>query len=251
MKPAYQRAGKIYYLRLEPSAPRAECEEVMPKRKFTSKGQAATELAIFGSLIIICFASLLSYSQSFTENQALQQQSFRMALQKAYDDNGFVSYHISKNPRSVNPSANFKASSRSGTSASSTVMWSKGIPESHSYYQINEDMIELPLFEQDGVDTPASVWDVQTNTVSNYTGNEGKHENSGGMQTTRGASFSDTINTTLRLHYQAVKNGPYINATDIVIVQGLDDDGRYRQSAAGTTVTRGRTWQTPHPKIRE
>lgn len=223
----------------------------MPKIKFTSKGQAATELAIFGSLIIICFASLLSYSQSFTENQALQQQSFRMALQRAYDDNGFVSYHISKNPRSVNPSANFKAGSRSGTSASSTVMWSKGIPESHSYYQINEDMIELPLFEQDGEDTPASVWDVQTSAVSNYTGNEGKREDPGGVQTIRRASFSDTINTTLKLHYQETEDGPYINATDIVVVQGLDDDGRYRQSAVNATVTRERIWQTPHPEIGE
>lgn len=223
----------------------------MLKRKGASGGQAATELAIFGSLVIICFASLLSYSQSFTENQALQQQAFRMALRKAYDDNGFVSYQISKNPRPVSPQANFRGGSRSGVSASSSVLWSKGDAVSRSYYQMNEDMIDIPSFKKDGVDTPASVWDVQTNAVSNYAGTEGKREDAGGAQTTRGASFSDTINTILKLQYQAVKNGSYINATDIVVVQGLDADGRYRQSAVNTTVTKERIWQTPHPEIVE
>lgn len=223
----------------------------MLKRRGASRGQAATELAIFGSLIIICFASLLSYSQSFTENQALQQQSFRMALQKAYDDNGFVSYHISKNPRSVNPSANFKAGSRSGVSASSSVLWSKGEAVSRSYYQINEDMVDIPSFKKDGVDTPASVWDVQTNAVSNYTGAEGKQEDASGVHTTRRAALSDTVTTILKLNYQTAKDGPFINATDVVITQGLGPDGRYSQDAANTTVIKERTWETPHSKVGE
>ena len=194
----------------------------------STKGQATTEMAIFGSLIIMVFGAWLSYAQNFTEQQALQQQAFRMALRKAYADNGFVSYRITKNPRFVSPSANFAEGQRSSISAASSVLWSKGEAESKSYYQINEDEIQIPL----GV-----VWDTQDSDTA-YSGMEGKREDAAGITTTRRAEFQDTISANLRLE----------DGSDIVITQGLGPDGRYSQAAVGAAITKGRVWETPHPE---
>lgn len=202
----------------------------MVKRKPASKGcsgQAVTEMAVFGSLILVGFAVLLSYGQTFTEQQTLQQQAFRMALIKAYNDNGFVSYNILKNPRSVSPFGNFREGARSSVSAASSVLWSLGEAVSNSYYQLNEDEIA----------TPAAVWDVQTAASAEYSGQEAKNEDTFKIATSRSAQLRDTITTTLKLEA----------APDIVIVQGLGNNGRYSQAAAGTTITKGRVWETPHP----
>ena len=201
----------------------------------TQKGQAVTEMAIFGSLIIMVFGVWLSYAQTFTEQQALQQQAFRLALRKAYDDNGFVSYRITKNPRFVSPDANFGEGERSSISASSSVLWSMGESVSNSYYQINEDEIQIPLA---GDGTPLGVvWDTQ-DSESAYSGMEGKEEGAAGITTTRRADFQDTINATLRFE----------DGSSRVITQGLGPDGRYSQAAVGAAITKGRVWETPHPE---
>ena len=221
----------------------------MLRTRTTSKGQAVTEMAVFGSFILVGFAVLLSHAQTFTENQALKQQAFRMALSKAYTDNGFVSYNILKNPRNVSPSSNFKERERSSISAASSVLWSKGEAESRSYYQINEDQIEIPRFEKNDVDTPAEVWDVQTTSQNNYSGSEERQEDNVGINTTRSAWLQDTVTTTLKLRYQTTEDeeGHFQDAPDQVLVQGLGENGRYSQEANSTVVSRTRKWETPHP----
>lgn len=205
----------------------------MVRMRTIPKGQAVTEMAVFGSLILVGFAVLLSYAQTFTEQQALQQQAFRMALRKAYSDNGFVSYRITKNPHSVSPSSNFREGQRSSISAASSVLWSKGEAVSRSYYQINEDEIEIPR-GQDG--TPlAVVWDTQDANTT-YSGRERKEEDAYKIATTRRARLRDTLTAKLSLE----------DGSNITIIQGLGANGRYSQAAAGTTITRSRTWETPH-----
>src|SRR3989338_2418037 len=90
-------------------------------------GQAVTEMAIFGSLVIMVFGIWLSYAQTFTEQQTLQQQAFRMALRRAYRANdeqgGFISYNIIKNYRTPNLSGGFRQGNRESASAGSTVLW--------------------------------------------------------------------------------------------------------------------------------
>lgn len=202
-------------------------------RKSGLKGQAATEMAVFGSLILVCFGVLLTYAQSFTENQALQQQAFRMALRRAYDNNGFVSYRMTKNPRAVSPFSNFGEGERSSISASSSVLWSLGEAESRSYYRINEDEIEIPL-AADG--TPLGVvWDTQ-DAQTIYSASERRQEDTDKIATTRSAMLQDTLTAKINLE----------DGSSVTIVQGLGADGRYSQAAAGTTVTRSRTWETPH-----
>jgi hypothetical protein len=196
--------------------------------KFNNKAQATTELAIFGSLILVCFAVLISYGQSLQEQQILQQQVFRKALKKAYDENAFVSYNIIKNPRTVNLFGKFGQGDRSSTSAAATVNWCLGDPEEKRYYQINEDTVEIP--------EDSEVQDVETQSLTAYKAQETRTEDKVGITSTKKANLVDTIITRLK-----VKGG-----SDIVITQGLDSDGRYRRSAVGKKISKERTWITSH-----
>ncbi|MDD4907722.1 MAG: hypothetical protein PHJ00_01510 [Candidatus Omnitrophica bacterium] len=195
--------------------------------RLNNSAQATTELAIFGSLIIICLAVLISYGQSLQEQQILQQQAFRAALKKAYDENAFASYNIIKNPRTANLFGGYGEGGRSSTSAGASVAWCLGTPEEKSYYTINEDEFELP----DGT----KIKDVETSTSTGYTSQETRYEDPTARVSTKQARLTDTITTYLRTE----------TGTDIVVTQGLDSDGRYRQSAVGTEVSRQKTWTTP------
>lgn len=198
----------------------------MIKTRINNKAQATTELAIFGSLILVCFAILISYGQNMQEQQILQQQAFRKALKKAYNENAFVSYNITKNPRTVSIFGNYGEGGRGSVGAGASVNWCLGEPEEKSYYQINEDEVAI-----DG-----SVWDVETEAATTYKGQEKRTEDEVGIVTTKKANLSDTITTRLKVE----------GGSDIVITQGLGSDGRYRQSAVGTEVTKEQTWATPH-----
>ncbi len=191
------------------------------------KGQATTELAVFGSLILVCFAALLSYAQSLNEQQTLQMQAFRQALERAYNDNGFVSYSILKNPRTVNLFGGLGESGRGGSSAGASVLWCMGDVESFGYYQINEDVLEIP----EGTE----IWNVETTSARDYKTTESKTETYSAITTAKEARLTDALTTTLKVE----------DGSDIVITQGLGNDGRYRQSAVGETITRGRRWATP------
>ena len=197
---------------------------------FNRKGQATTELAIFGSLILVCFAVLVNYAQNLNEQQTLQMQAFRNALKQAYDDNGFVSYGMLKNYRTANVLGGYGEGSRGSASASASVLWAMGDVEGFSYYQVNDDVIELPE-EQ-------SVSDIVTSSSKTYSLTENRIEAlDGTLTTSKQASVSDTI--TNRLIFGG--------GSEIVITQGLGQDGRYSQAAAGGTRTRSMTWITPKP----
>jgi hypothetical protein len=77
------------------------------------KAQALTEMAIFGTLILLCLHYLLVYVQRMDRQQYTQQEAFRSALEKASDDEeneedqskdekvASVSYNIFSNRRQV------------------------------------------------------------------------------------------------------------------------------------------------------
>lgn len=195
---------------------------------FNNKAQATTELAIFGSIILVCFAVLISYGQSLQEQQILQQQVFRKALKKSFDENAFVSYNITKNPRTVNVFGKFGETARGGASAGASINWNLGDPVEKSYYQVNEDMVEVP--------EGSEIWDVETEATSSYNVQETRSEDAKAVTSSKRANLIDTLITRLK-----VKGG-----SDIVFTQGLDTDGRYRSSAAGTEISKEREWVTPH-----
>lgn len=200
----------------------------MIKMGFNYKGQATTELAIFGSLILVCFALLISYGQSLQEQQILQQQTFRKALKKAYDENALVSYNTVKHPRTANVFGRYGEGGRGSVSTGASVNWCLGEPLEKSYYQINEDTFEIA----DG----SEVWDVETEATTAYRGRERNSEDGANITTAKSADLTDTMTTRLKID----------GGSDIVVTQGMDSGGRYRQSAAGTEVSKEKTWVTPH-----
>lgn len=230
------------------------------------KGQAVTEMAIFGSLVIMVFGIWISYAQTFTEQQTLQQQAFRMALRRAYRANdkqgGFISYNIIKNHRTPNLSGGLNQGNRESVSAGSTVLWAVSNPESYSYHQINEDLVGsetdgdgLTMLKRikkdvDGQDvkTPLEVWNIETETVNDYASTSLKHEDNDKIRTTRSSSNMDNVTTTLKTRYQEKDGGDYFDGDPVVIHQRLNDKGRYSQEAQqnNVIVERSRTWETSH-----
>jgi hypothetical protein len=66
------------------------------------KAQALSEMALFGSIILLCFYYLLTYLQRVDRQQYLLQESFRSALKKASaPEKGSVAYNIFSNRRQV------------------------------------------------------------------------------------------------------------------------------------------------------
>ena len=209
-------------------------------------GQAVTEMAIFGSVIFLCFGVLLSYAHNFTEQQALQQQSFRMALQH-YEDNGFISYNIIKHYNMPNLGGAFRQGERGSVSAGNSVSWYIGEPESRSFYQINEDLEEIARHEKDDVDTPDEVWNIETESRTEYSANELKQEENEKITTTRSSSNKDDVTTRLKIRYED-DDGNYHNEDDVVFSQRLNKKGRYSEKARGNDIVieKKRSWETQH-----
>ncbi len=139
-------------------------------------GQAAAELAILGSLVLVAFSSLITYGQRIDAQQALKQEAFRKALQKSYQRNANVSYTLKKDNRFYNALANFGESQPSTLTASASVMWQKGmagcqhdehgchnkkedndsstIQGSFSYYEVNNQFVGTHDWETARVGNP-------------------------------------------------------------------------------------------------
>lgn len=209
-------------------------------------GQAVTEMAIFGSVIFLCFGVLLSYAHNFTEQQALQQQAFRMALQH-YEDNGFISYNIIKHYNVPNLGGAFRQGERGSVSAGNSVSWYIGEPESRSFYRVNENEREIPRHEKDDMDTPDEVWNIETTSSTEYSSTNLKQEDAQGIQTTRSSSNKDNVTTRLKVRYQD-DDANYHNGSDIVFEQRLNNKGRYSEKARDedVVVEKKRSWQTQH-----
>lgn len=240
--------------------------------KLNQRAQATTELAIFGSLILVCFAVLISYGMSLQEQQILQQQAFRKALEKSYNENAFVSYNIVKQPRTVNLFGKFGEGDRSSVSAGASVAWCLGDPEEKSYYQVNEDTIEVP--------GDSEIVDVEMAASTTYTGQERRSEDTAGITSYKRGESTEALTTRLKVNEitgRMTKSGgtscetvctpvpggggaqtcervctetevPYSaqSADDIVVTQKLGADGRYRSSPSSEGISREKEWSTPH-----
>lgn len=162
-------------------------------------GQAITEMAIFGSLIIVVFGTMLYYSQSMKEQQIVEMLAFRKALFQAYEDNSYVSYQVIRDKRFVSPNNAFGNKDRATVSGSAAIYWSNKNEDGGkegSYLIINEDKIQLqgsirtgtsePLFnddpKQNGGGTwvkfgkPIQVWDTETYSTTTHSNEYTKEE---------------------------------------------------------------------------
>ena len=114
-------------------------------------GQATTELAIFGFILLIAFAGLLKYGQVMNKQQEIRMHAFRQALEKAYygygGGSGFgaASYTAIKNVHVVSPFRTYyDGSQRTGVSGGATVMWDpdmmyleEGDAQPNSYVEVD------------------------------------------------------------------------------------------------------------------
>lgn len=115
------------------------------------KAQAVVELAIFGSIILLVFGTLLSFMQRFNDQQYVQMEAFRRALEKGCTYLGktsegagaSVQYTLITDRRHADLSGGFRKGSPTTLSASSNVFWAvpKAGAQSESLiiYRINED----------------------------------------------------------------------------------------------------------------
>ena len=135
-------------------------------QSFSLTGQAAVEIAVLGSLILLIFSVILSYSQRFDSQLELKMEAFRKALNRSYARNAAVSYTIRKDKRPYNLLGNYGESQPTSMGASATVMWQKGMAgcqdgkfgcsnkredgqnttaqSSFAYYEINNQLIGAP-----------------------------------------------------------------------------------------------------------
>jgi hypothetical protein len=207
--------------------------------KKSKNGQAAVELAIFGSLILLAFSVVLMYGQRLDTQQHVKMEAFRRALQKAYERNGSVSYTLKREGRSFNLFGGFGQGQPSTESATASVLWQKGMPgeqvasgaemkqESYAYYRINDQEIGdagdgtgLPRYPRQQIDingrdttvwvTP-SVWSEDSLRAEAYSsGVEKREAPQGGIINTRVSDLRDTVQTTLHLRVDTSKG----DATD-------------------------------------
>ena len=113
--------------------------------------QAAAELAIFGSLIIVILNMIITYGQRTMYNNEVKAEAFRKALQRAYYHNATVSYRLRKDSRIG--SAMGRVGQDAAANASAQVMWQKGLGgaqgasgrnRSFGYYEVNDSIIIFP-----------------------------------------------------------------------------------------------------------
>jgi len=206
------------------------------------RGQALLELAVFGALILILFGYLLSYMQRLNDQQYVQMDTFRNALQMANygaGDNKGSAIHFTKleNKRNVDLSGYYRKGAPQTNSASASVYW--GVPESgtqvstQSYYKINEDL-SPDLSEGESVDDVASV------SSTSFEESVIKQETPQSIKNIRVSSLRDTITTTL-----VDKNDNALWTVKQNLYRDANGDYKYSKTASEAPVVRSRTWETP------
>lgn len=214
------------------------------------KAQALTEMALFGSIILLCFYYLLTYLQRVDRQQYLLQESFRNALKKAaLPENGSVSYNTFSNRRQVSINSPL-IGERSQLGGSGQVYWGAveyylpeydpdihGVEdgedygpkvvaelESKQYYKFNKDEMDLTdNLSELSVSPEVSITsssDGDSSTTITYSDSSIGSKSRAGEQ--------DVVTYTL--------NDGDTGSAIYTISQGLDTDGEYSQAAVGTKV---------------
>lgn len=244
------------------------------------KGQAIVELAIFGSIILLIFGTLLSYLQRMNDQQYVQMEAFRRSLEKACTYLGntsegagaSVQYTLLQDRRHVDLSGNFRKGSSSSVSAFSNVLWAvpKAGAESDSLvvFKVNED--ERSRHYRDFVPKEHDDdWSFRTEemiTSSELDFNETitKQENSLAITNTRGSALEENKTTAIPYTIRK-KDNDDDDENDAIVKQGTfwegqggsngeliqrlyrDSNGQYKYSSQvpeGTVVEGSRTWVT-------
>lgn len=236
------------------------------QKHFHKRGQAAAELAILGTLILVAFAYIMNFGQSLSAMQQVKMETFRRALQKAYIRNSSVDFALKKNIRNASINSGFGQGQGLSPQASSKVMWQKGMSGDFktedqggwSFWQIND----LPLAEQypgyglpvnkkkiitmDGskkeVYVPSSVYKTDETRVEEYDFNNTKTESNSGIGYAKTASVDDTATGIAYARYDTkVDDDPWDDETP----QAEYSSPTTHDYATSKVYTYNKTWSTP------
>lgn len=241
-------------------------------RHANNKGQAVVEMALFASVILIIFGALLSYIQSQNEQQYVQMEGFRRALEKACNykagpgAGASVRFTVMSNRHGADTSGSFRGSSQA-YSSSSDVFWAVPkvgtAPKNAVVYRINEDPDEEVSYDdfisknQQGqgmyLRTERTISDTETSFDETVT----KAEDTASITNTRQSTHKETLGTTIPFTIRQKATGAEASEEDVIVSSGQlldkiqhlykDTDGQYKYSSvasADSVVNRQRTWET-------
>lgn len=209
------------------------------------KAQAVVEMALFGSLILLLFATLLSYLQRANEQQYVQMEAFRRALAKgntfqgASSEGAGASVQLTsiQNRRLSDISESFRKGSPQTLSASSSVFWAVpkvgSKPDNAIVFKVNDDEKEIIN------DPEVKVENIDSSQKTSFEESNLKQETPSAITNTRTSKLKDTVTTKF-----LDKEGKTIWE----ITQGIyrDEKGQYRysESQVDKEITRGKSWRT-------
>lgn len=247
------------------------------------KGQAAAEMALFGSLVLFIFGILLSYVQRFNEQQYVQMETFRRALEKANSglDTGeasedgagaSVQFSFIENRKHTDLQGGFRKGNTQTFSGSSSVFWAvpKVGKEAKSLivYRINQDENvynyrdfvpkDKDRFDEKGEEREV-YWtfepgDMNSDTEAHFNERVTKQENTGGITNISTSELRERVHTNIPFrvleknkdnkdYEQEVRSGALVDFNQHLY---RDAEGQYKFSAqAGDApVIRGKQWET-------
>lgn len=214
------------------------------RRIKNQKGQALAEMALFGSLILMLFAALLSYLQRSNDQQYVQMESFRRALAKGNTAQGdaaegagaSVQLTLLQNRRYSDLSEAFRKGSPQALSASSNVFWAVpkvgSKPDNAIVFKVNDDEKEI-------INDTVKVDNIDSSQKTSFEEANIKQETPSAITNTRTSKLKDTVTTKF-----LDKEGNLVWE----VTQGAyrDEKGQYRysESEVDNEITRGKSWRT-------
>jgi len=188
-----------------------------------NKAQAATELAVLGSLIIVVFSYLMLYGQKLNRQQAYLMKTFRAALEEVKGE-GSVSYIKVAHRRIANINTPYALSQPELYSSSAYVLWGIG--------DKNSEIVEVDGTKRTVSEEGETKTQIKTTTTTSSDTLE--------LQSfTKTQSPGGPISTT---RTQEAWDVAYEGAYEVTSYLG--DGGKY-YSDSSSKLTRGRTWTTP------
>lgn len=206
----------------------------LPLKISNRKAQAATELAILGSVVIIAFAFLVNYSEKLNRQQANIQQTFRAVLKEAREANNVngASYTKVVFRRMANVATPMELGQLQSFSSNSTVLWADGLNEEEhgtAKYQFNDEIVPYTSRDVPEEGTTETFGESYTNEVD-VTTTFGKTEAGGNIVTTKALNAKDTLDAEV-----------YVNGEKHHFTQALGADGKYYP--VNTSLERSRDMQ--------
>lgn len=208
-------------------------------------GQAVVEMALFGSLLLMLFASLLSYLQRANDQQYVQMEAFRRSLEKGCTFQGAesegagasVQLTLIQNRRHSDISESFRKGSPQALRAYSSVFWAVpkvgAKPDNAIVFKVNDDEKEIIN------DSSVKVENIDSTQTTDFDETTLKQETPIAITNTRISKLKDTVTTKF-----IDEDGNLIWEVTQGAYRDADSQYKYSSSQVGNEIIRGKSWRT-------